>query len=169
MLSVLAVAWAWLGVSVFLISAIVKMSEVAWQLELAQLSVLQWLILGAWVSFMGFFEGYKGFQKGFSPRVAARLLYLKDNVSTLRLLLAPFFCLGYFQAPLRRKVFICCMTVLIVLIVALVKEVSAPWRQIIDAGVVVGLSWGLLAFWYFSYMSLSHNRFFVDPETSPQR
>ena len=35
-------------------------------------------------------------------------------------------------------------------LVALVRRLDQPWRGIIDAGVVVGLAWGLAALWIFT-------------------
>ena len=99
---------------------------------------------------MAYYEGYKGFQKGFSPRVAARLRYLKDNANYKRLMLAPLFCLGYFDAERRRIIFVCCLTLVIFLIIQLVEYIPMPWRAILDLGVVVGLGWGLTSMIIFT-------------------
>jgi len=45
-------------------------------------------------------EGYKGFQKGYSPRVAARGHYLRDHSTLLRAILAPLFCMGFFHSSI---------------------------------------------------------------------
>jgi hypothetical protein len=46
----------------------------------------------------------------------------------------------------------------------IVKKLSYPWRSIVDAGVVVGLSWGAIAiacFWVRTWFGESPN---VDPQ-----
>ena len=48
-----------------------------------ELGVWHYVVGGLWVVFMGYSEGYKGFQKGYSPRVAARALYLRDKCLSL--------------------------------------------------------------------------------------
>ena len=146
----IAAIWGFAGVCIFLGSAIVRLGQVGFQLNLDELDVQHWLVMVLWVSFMAYYEGYKGFQKGFSPRVAARLRYLKDHATSMRFLLAPLFCLGYFDAERRRIIFVCCLTLVIFLIIRLVEYVPMPWRAILDLGVVVGLAWGLTSMVIFT-------------------
>jgi hypothetical protein len=148
----IAAAWGFVGVFVFLGSAIIKLAQISFQLDFATLALWQWVIMLLWVAFMAYYEGYKGFQKGFSPRVAARIRYLShhEHATLKRLLFAPLFCLGFFDAERKRVVFIVCLTIGIVLLVKLVENMPMPWRGIMDAGVVVGLSWGLVSMVLFS-------------------
>jgi len=114
---------------------------------------------------MGYSEGYRGFQLGFSPRIAARALWLSRNPSLLRGLLAPAFCMGFFGATKRRTLTSWCVLAGIVGIVSLVRLLPQPWRGIVDFGVVVGLTWGLLAMLVFAWQAVSRrDRFAVDPE-----
>ena len=94
---------------------------------------------------MAYSEGYKGFQKGYSPRVASRAVYLRDKCTGLRLALAPFFCLGFFHAPRKRKITVVILVIGISLIVLLFKYIPQPWRGVLDFGVIIGLSWGIIA------------------------
>jgi hypothetical protein len=64
--------------------------------------------------------------------------------------LAPFFCIGYFGAPRARRVASFALSAGILVLVVLVRRLDQPWRGIIDAGVVVGLAWGLAALWVFT-------------------
>jgi len=150
MLGRLAAIWGFVGVCLFLGSAIVKLALIAAQIDLEELSIWQWIIMCAWVAFMAYYEGYKGFQKSFSPRVASRVHYLLENLTPLRFVLAPLFCLGFFDAERKRIIFIFCLTAAIMLVVSLVKHMPMPWRGIMDVGVVVGLSWGLTSVVIFS-------------------
>ncbi len=146
----IAAIWGFAGVCLFLGSAIVRLGQIGLQINIVDLEVKHWLVMVIWISFMAYYEGYKGFQKGFSPRVAARLRYLKDNANYKRLMLAPLFCLGYFDAERRRIIFVCCLTLVIFLIIQLVEYIPMPWRAILDLGVVVGLGWGLTSMIIFT-------------------
>lgn len=92
-------------------------------------------------------EGYKGFQLKFSPLVVARAQTLKPfNGSALHhVLLAPFYSMGLFHATKKRKIVSWSVSLGVGVIVAAVKRLPYPWRNIVDAGVIVGLSWGSLS------------------------
>ena len=77
---------------------------VAWHAMTAPLTAGHWIALAGVVLAMAFFEGYRGFQQGFSPRVAARARHLSLHPTPLRTLLAPLFCIGYFGAPRARRI-----------------------------------------------------------------
>ena len=110
-----------------------------------ELTFWHYVVMVLWTFFMAYSEGYKGFQKGYSPRVASRAVYLRDKCTVLRLALAPFFCLGFFHAPRKRKITVVILAIGISLIVILCKMIPQPWRGVLDFGVIVGLSWGIIA------------------------
>jgi hypothetical protein len=145
-----AAAWGVAGVSLLLGWAIARLSPVAWRAMTAPLSPGHWAALAAVVLAMAFFEGYRGFQRGFSPRVAARARHLSLHPTPLRALLAPFFCIGYFGAPRARRIASFAVSAGVLVLVVLVRRLDQPWRGIIDAGVVVGLAWGLAALWIYT-------------------
>ena len=45
------------------------------------------------------------------------------------------------------------LTLFIIFLIIIIEKMSDPWRGIIDAGVFVGLSWGLLSFWFFFHLN----------------
>lgn len=92
-------------------------------------------------------EGYKGFQTKFSPLVVSRSFTLCGNGKTPfhHILFGPFYSMGLFHATKKRKIISWSVTTGVAMIVALVKRLPYPWRNIVDAGVVVGLTWGTLA------------------------
>ncbi|MCP5535342.1 MAG: hypothetical protein H7A51_03805 [Akkermansiaceae bacterium] len=114
---------------------------------------------------MVYYEGYKGFQKKYSPRVAARVRYLRDHPNTLRSLLAPVFCIGYFHANRKTLIKSYAISAAIILLVFSMKYCPQPWRGIVDLGVMLGLSWGLVAFWIFTYQALTQKEFAHSPQT----
>lgn len=104
-----------------------------------------WLIFVANTLFMAYSEGYRGFQKGYSPRLVARAQELQQNATPFTAALAPLYCMSYFSAPRRRMITAWVVTAIILLLIVIFHHLPQPWRGILDAGVVVGLSWGLLA------------------------
>ena len=95
--------------------------------------------------YFAYVEGYKGFQLKFSPLVVARSQTLTKESPIHHTLLGPFYAMGLFHATKKRKIVSWSVTIGVGLIVAAVKRMPYPWRNIIDAGVIVGLSWGSLS------------------------
>ena len=80
-----------------LFSAVFRLSPIAVAAYSHDFYWYHWVSLLLILFFMAYAEGYKGFQKGFSPRVAARAKYLKDHPDLLHAVFAPFFCMGFFM------------------------------------------------------------------------
>ena len=129
------------------------------------LSMSHWTALVVSLLFMGYAEGYRGFQCRFSPRAAARARYLKQHPTPLRILLAPLFCMGFFHATRKRKIVAYSLTTMIILLIIFVRRLPQPWRGIVDAGVLLGLGWGVISLWYFSLRAFFGKNFSVSPET----
>jgi hypothetical protein len=142
----LGALWGSFGVIAILVYAIWRITPHAWQAIEAGMNIWQWLLLIVNVVFMAWSEGYRGFQTRFSPRVAARTLHLQRNPGIVTGLLAPLFVIGYFQANRRSLWQAWIGTLAIVVLVLLVHQLQQPWRGILDAGVVVGLTWGVASF-----------------------
>jgi len=141
---ILGAWWGVLGVVLILSSAIYRLAGYAVEALRGPLTPLQWGALLAVLGFMAYFEGYRGFQKAFSPRVAARARYLREHPHWAHVLAAPLFCMGYFHATRRRKIVAYSLTAGIIALVLLVRLLPQPWRGIIDAGVLLGLGWGII-------------------------
>jgi hypothetical protein len=143
---ILGAVWAVTGFSLILVDAIIRLSGIAMQAISSGLTVLQWLTLLGVVLVMAYAEGYRGFQKSFSPRCAARVWHLLQNPHVFSAILAPLFIMGFFRATRKPLLFAWVGTALIVMLIVILQISPQPWRGIVDAGVVVGLSWGLLSF-----------------------
>lgn len=142
--------WGLLGLSALLGSSVYRVSLVAlgaWGQDVVPLQAHHWIFLAVWVAFMGYTEGYRGFQLGYSRRVVRRALSLKQEERLLPRLLAPLTCMGIIYASRRRLVSAWSIIVAVVGMVSLVRLFPQPWRGLVDAGVVVGLGWGLLSMW----------------------
>lgn len=143
--------WGIVGVSLLLSMAVWRVGGYALNaLEDYSLGPWHYALLSLWLPFMLVAEGYRGFQQKFSPRVAARAHYLATYPRLRFVLLAPFFCMGFFFATRKRLIIAYSLTTGIILLILLVRLLEQPWRGLIDLGVVAGLTWGLLSLWVFA-------------------
>lgn len=161
--------WGLAGVFLLLTSATVRLTPLAIDAFSYPFFWYHWASLAIVVLGMAYMEGYRGFQQGFSPRVAARARYLKEHPRLLHTLLAPFFCMGYFHATRRRKITSISLTLGIIALVLMVRFVAQPWRGIIDAGVVVGLAWGIVSLLVFSLLAFVSKDYPYSPEVPEGR
>jgi hypothetical protein len=141
----LAAAWGLLGVAALLGSAVYRLTPIALASLREPLDALHYAGYAVSLVFLGYTEGYKAFQKQFSPRVVARARYLARHPTPIRVLLAPLFCMGFFHATRKRLTISWGLSLGVVGLILLVSRVPQPWRGIVDAGVVVALGWGLVA------------------------
>lgn len=153
-LGTFAAVWGVVGVAAVLLRAIGNLAPKAIEGLRRELSVTTWIATAAWIGFMAYSEGYRGFQRGFSPRVVARAAELAARPTLVRALLAPLYCMSLFAAERRRMIVSWTLAVGIVGLILVVSQLAQPWRGIIDAGVVVGLSWGLVAMLAFVVIRL---------------
>jgi len=164
----LGAIWGVTGFSLILLDAINRLARIALHAIDSGLTGGQWLIFAAVVAFMAYTEGYRGFQKSFSPRTAARAYYLYRNPEPLAVVLAPLFCMGFFRATRRPLLVAWVGTCMIVLLVMALHSAPQPWRGMVDAGVVVGLSWGLLSFLLATARAFATGTCPVSPEVPEQ-
>ncbi len=156
--------WGIVGVSLILLYAISRLSTYALEAITGGLTIWQMTVLVLNVIFMAYSEGYRGFHLRFSPRVVARALYLHRSPTLGYSLLAPLFCAGYFAATRRTLMTIWIGTLAIVGAVMLVHNLGQPWRGILDAGVVVGLTWGQVSLWIIAVQVFQEGRYRCSPE-----
>ncbi len=146
---VLGLIWGLSGVLAVLVYAIFRLAPLAFELADLRLNPLQWSALGFSIVYMLYAEGYKGFHLGFAPRVVVRAQYLWRNPRPGFVLLAPLLCMGFIHATRRRQLATIGLTLMIVCFVVIARQLPQPWRGILDAGVVAGLSFGMCSLCYF--------------------
>ena len=109
-------------------------------------------------AFFAYAEGYKGFQKKFSPLVVKRSSTLvvgtPSGNNPLHYLFAPLYSMGLFHATRKRLITSWGVTSGVALLVAIVKRLPPTGRCIMDAGVVVGLTYGSISILYLYVKSL---------------
>ena len=163
----LAALWGIAGVFAIVLYAVLRLWVYTAEAIRMELSWIAWSALIANVVFMAWSEGYRGFQQKFSPRVAARALFLvRHPVPWIYLAFAPLFCIGYFAAARRVRYFAWFGTTAIVILVLLVHRLDQPWRGIVDAGVVVGLSWGLASLVYAAWATFTRDEYLISPDVT---
>jgi hypothetical protein len=94
---------------------------------------------------MAYAEGYKAFQLKFSPMVVQRAFSICDSPNIFNCVLAGPYSMGLFGASRKRMIVSWCITAGVFSLVKVVKMLPYPYRSIVDAGVVTGLSWGTLS------------------------
>jgi hypothetical protein len=157
--------WGVAGVSLVLSFAVYRLMVITIDSFTFDFQWYHWLAFFANILFMAYSEGYKGFQKGFAPRVAARARYIKHNPRLLHVLVAPLFCMGYFFATRKRLIVTYTLSVGIIMLIIIFHQLIQPWRGILDAGVVVGLSWGIASLLWFSIEALGSGEYAFPAET----
>ena len=89
--------WGTIGVTYLIGKSITTLSGYAKEALDYELSTFQWVFLILYSIFMLVCEGYRGFQKKFCPRTAARVKYLYDNPSSAARDSRPLFLHGLFS------------------------------------------------------------------------
>lgn len=164
-LGAIGAVWGIVGLSWLFSSALFRLYPYARKVGECPLEWYHWVGLLVCLVFMGYAEGYKGFQLRFSPRAAARALYIMRNPTLIRVVLAPLFCMGYFYATRKRKIVAYSLTAGIICLIIGVHHMPQPWHGIIDVGVLFGLGWGLVSVWVFAIKALFGKDYDVSPET----
>lgn len=163
----LAFAWGILGVAALLSQAIWRLTPLAIEAIAGGLTTRQWIVLVVWVVMMAHAEGYRGFHRRFSPRVVARALWLREHATPVQAALAPLFCMNLFFSSRRGAMTARILLVGIVGLIVLVRGLSQPWRGIIDAGVVLGLTIGLASVLGYAARALGGTPPPVSPDLPP--
>lgn len=160
----LGIIWGIGGILLLLSFAIWRMLPNALTAFEYEFNGYHWALLIGNTLIMAYYEGYKGFQKAFSPRAAARARYLYTQGKPAHLLAAPFFCMAYFAAPRSRKIATWVLTISIVVLVLIFQRLPQPFRGILDVGVILGLGWGIFATVLSSARAFSNTDYPHDPQ-----
>ena len=163
----LAATWGLSGISALLLFALHRLYTQVETLHHHALQTPHYLLAIPWILYMLYMEGDKGFRRAFAPRVAARALCLAQKPTWPTALLAPIFCIGYFGASKKRKRASYLLTLMILTLILLVQQLPQPWRGLIDLGVLLGLTYGLLFLLYFTLRTFHKNTPLIDPQLPP--
>lgn len=160
-----AVLWGLGGVLYVLIEATTRLAWIALE-AFDDMPGHYWAAAIIWMIFNAYAEGYKGFQKAFVPRLVARATLLWRHPTALRTLLAPMFLMGLVDATPKRLTVSWVLVGAITGLVIWVRALPQPLRGVIDAGVVVGLGWGIAAILVLLLQTLNGRPSTADPEVA---
>ncbi len=152
-LGVFAATWGITGVLIIIGVAMVRLTRVGLDAFDYPLQIHHWAFLVVFLLFMLISEGYRGFQKSFAPRVAARARELQLDPRPLQAFLAPLVCMGLIYSTPSRMLRSYGLMGTIVIFVLGVRQLPQPWRGLVDLGVAAGLMWGVLALIVFTYQA----------------
>jgi len=159
--STLVQAWGAFGVVAYLSFGVSKVVPIVLEGINTIAEPWEWALLAVTLLFFAYVEGYRGFQLGFSPRVVSRSWCVAEDNEDAPLwhkILAPAFCIGYFHGTTKRVATSWGVTTVIFLVVIGVKQLGNPYRAIIDAGVIVGLVWGIVSIIILFLSSLQNDQ-----------
>ncbi|MEL6342670.1 MAG: hypothetical protein AAFV53_06030 [Myxococcota bacterium] len=161
--------WCVGGTVLLLVDAIVRLTPIALEPILAgELTVATGAVYLLSMAFMAYAEGYRGFQLQFSPRLAARARVIDQTPWWVRAL-APLYGMGMIYAPRRRLIASWLLVFGIVLMIVMIRYLPQPWRGAVDAGVVVGLTWGALSVMVETARAWGGQPASVEPELPTRR
>lgn len=151
----LIVLWGVGGVILLLGQALWKLTPLAIEpITQSMMHAGHWAVYVLWSLMNAYMEGYRGFQKSFSPMVIERATHLARNPTPLYVVLAPFYCMALFAAE-RKRILVSWFVLFAVFgLIVLIRQLNQPWRGIVDVGVVVGLTWGTLSILYYFVQNL---------------
>lgn len=164
--------WGVVGVMAILANAIGRLAPIAAEpLKRGGLAPFHWASYVAAILAFAYVEGYKAFQLKFSPLVVSRAFTLGPEggrATLLRSIFAPFYSMGLFHATRKRKIVSWTISLAVIVIVGVVKRLPYPWRSIVDAGVVAGLTWGVTSIGCIYVKALRGTLPTVSTELPPQ-
>jgi len=157
--------WSVLQVVSILANAIKRLLPVAMEpLIQNDMQPIQWAMYIGWAIYMGYVEGYQAFQLKFSPLVVKRAFGLSTHLNPLNCVLAGPYAMGLFGATKKRMIVSWSITAGVFALVKIVKKLPYPYRAIVDAGVVVGLTYGTLSMLWQTARAMFGYESDVDPQ-----
>jgi hypothetical protein len=162
--------WGVIQVVSILANALKRLYPIAAQPFIQQdMEPYQWALYVVWSIYMAYAEGYKAFQLKFSPMVVQRAFAIYEQPNVLNCILAGPYSMGLFGASRKRMIVSWCITAGVFSLVKVVKMLPYPYRSIVDAGVVVGLSWGTLSIIIYAIKALLGGRVDVPGEVDESK
>jgi hypothetical protein len=151
LLSAIAALWGLFGVLALLSFSVFRLGAIAFTFFDYPANVWHWVALLIWLLFMAY-------------SFAARLHWLVENPKPWLVVLAPVYAMGFIYASYKRMLISYLILLMVIGFVLIAEMLPAPWRAIMDAGVVLGLSWGVVAIFVATINVLFFSAGKVDPE-----
>lgn len=156
--------WGVGGVIAFLMYAVARLIPFFLKSVAIASEPLHFAAYAVCIVLLAWYEGYKAFHLAFSPRVVARAAYVAARPTLVMVLLAPLMTMGLFHATRRRVIASWGVVIGVTILVLLVRLLEQPWRGAVDAGVIVGLSWGSWSMFAYTVALLRGRALPVGPD-----
>ena len=154
-LGTIGAIWGIIGWVALIGYAVYKLSIPIREIIPAELEWYHWTVMVLFTVGLFYFKGYRAFQQVIAPRIAVRARYIRSHPRLLWLLLAPLFSMGYFHIARRKQIVTFVMTVTMVALIILVRQLPDPWRGIVDVSIFVSLGWGIVCIIWFGVKGLT--------------
>lgn len=142
----LAASWGVAGqVALVAVPAALLLRTATRGLAGADLGPAHWALAAATLLLLGYFQAYRGFQRGYAPFVAARAAHLARHPTAWHAIAAPLHVCGLIAATRRRRARTAALFAIMPLLALAVGRLPEPYRAIVDLGVAFGLTWGAVA------------------------
>ena len=140
----LAEGWALLGVSFVFLKSAMQLGVRGVVTMLSGMTTGEWMAFIVITALFVYGEGVRALQMKYMPYVLRRIAQLPGE-SAVNQILAPLYAFSLIGAERRVLVKAWAGTAAIVAAVIIVRQFSEPWRGIVDFGVAMALTWGLIA------------------------
>ena len=137
-------AWAMVGILAPLAEAVFRLSFYAQEALSGPLGPLHWAFAITWTAAMTYGEGYRVFQRRFTPQAIVRAKEIARSGGWLEGLCAPLACMGLTHAPPQKLVRAWSLVGFIVAFILVIRQFPQPWRGLVDLGVVCALSYAFV-------------------------
>ncbi len=152
--------WGVIQVLMILLNAIRRLKDRAFlPLRKKDLTTAQWILYSTSIVGMMYKEGYEAFQLKWAPLVVKRAFMLSgpdQSLTVANILFTGPYAMGMFSATTNRMIVSWSVTIGIMVLAQAVQKMPYPYRNIVDAGVVAGLSYGCMALLWATIYAVLH-------------
>jgi hypothetical protein len=153
-LGIVAAGYGLAGQLALLLFAAVQLSRAALRGLATEDRGLAWALAAASVAALSYLQGYRGFQRRYSPLVAGRAAFLARSPRPWHVAAAPLYVCGLVHATRRRRRSTALLYAIMPLLALAVRRLPEPGRAAVELGVACGLLWGAIAMVVFTVRSL---------------
>jgi hypothetical protein len=145
--------WGVAGVLAVIAFAVLRLGLRAQNIFSYDLMWHQWAVLLLGSAILLYAKSFRVFRRRIAPRIAARAADIKKHPTTIKVIFAPFYCMGYFGSTRVAGLRMISVTLAMVVLILVVRYLPEPWRAILDFGIAVALAAG---FFFILAESLRH-------------
>jgi hypothetical protein len=134
--------WGLGGILAVIGYAVFRLGQRAARIPSYELTWYHWTGLVLIAVGLVYVKAYRAFYRRLAPWIADRAGQVRRHPNALRVLLAPFYCMGYFDVDVRTQLRMIFITLAMALLIMIVPFIPEPWRAILDLGIAVALGLG---------------------------